>query len=190
MTVREQYTKALKAAQKRRLYYQNNYGLALPEVQKTKRPTRASIRRLKSLYRGGEPKVSRTANRYYKRHPELTQATEPISQKVVFENKIHQILEDAYSSDNYNTEGGYQWGLWKVGWLENLIRERGLSYNDVEVIFEKADKLIESYIFDSTNAKNKEYINIQDTIIALLEDRETIAEVVYNYGEDDEAYYS
>lgn len=169
MTIKQEYQRALKAAAQRRKYYMDLYGLALPEIKKTKRPTRASVRRLKKLYRGGEAKVSKVALRYYKRHKDITPSPEPITIEEVVVSRISDILRTAKQEAAASPmDGRAAWMNWKVEEFEKRLRETNKSLEELEKLIPNLDAQLERFIYDSTNARDSaymEFLNMVDSVI-------------------------
>lgn len=192
MTIKQEYKKVLKAAQQRRLYYQKKYGVELPEVMKTKKPTRASIRRLSNLYRGGinvvKKRIKKPVGVPVPPKPEPSQ--EPIGIDVVILGRLQEIIDEAYfEAGGVDGSGAitYQqeWLWWKTHEADKIVLESGKTWDDVEAKFPKLDEELIRYLYDSDNRRNNRYKEFLDKLKEIVLGIKVVSEVVYDFDEDE-----
>lgn len=171
--IKAEYKRALKAAQERRRYYiKKSGGLYLPEIKKTKKPTRASIRALEKLYRGGEKAVYKKEaarqRREVRKQMKRLRAEPPTIQAVV-KNRIVEIIEEARTeADQFLWDSRGDWINYKIEQFEKRMDEHNITYEQLEKVIPPIDAELERFLYDSDNRagdKYKEFLNKIDSIV-------------------------
>lgn len=183
--IKSEYERALKAAKERRRYYiKKSGGLYLPEIKKTKKPTRGSIRALEKMFRGGEKAVykreaARQRRERRKNAPVKIQtiverriidiykeAVEEAGIDSRIESIIKQAEEDVYDYPAWDSRG--DWLNWKIKAFKKRMREHNLTYEQLDSVIPRLDEELNRYLYDSKNragGKYKEFLNKIDSLV-------------------------
>lgn len=171
--IKTEYERALKAAKERRRYYiKKSGGLYLPEIKRTKKPTRGSIRALEKMFRGGEKAVYKREaarqRREYRKQMKRSREELPTIQAAV-KNRIVEIIEEARTeADQFLYDSRGNWINYKIEQLEKRMAEHHITYEQLEKAIPPIDADLERFLYDSGNRagdRYKEFLNKIDSIV-------------------------